>query len=408
MKINSSEIGRIWPIAKRRIATKLISLVQRIFSNEKLLKDVFSTNRKKRVLLCHLPEAFTTKHLPKHHSNLTECSIIAQCFHRLGYSVDCSSRANTSIDYSPYDVVFGISGNAFLGSFSAKSKKNVLRIFYSVGAQMCFNYQMTTRKNIDFYKRHGKWFFGSYRYIPGSGINYYETHFADAVLCLGDEYVLQKFVENDDRKDKYMQLSAFYFSTVQPDENKDFSKCRRSILWFGSAGLLHKGLDIAIDFVSAHPEFTLHICGSSSGETEFSKYYMPKIKSRDNIIMHGFVNIESKEYANVLECCGILLNPSISEGGAVSVLNVLGNGALFPVYSRATGIDLEQVGVVVDDITYDKFEEALLQVDTMPLDEFKEKAWAAHNLVHDNYTIEKYEERMYKHICDIMDKYERK
>ena len=406
MKISRSEIERILPIAKRRIATKLTAWVQRIFSGEKLLKNVFVANNNKRVLLCHLPEAFSVKQLPKHHSNLTECSIIAQCFHRLGYSVDCSSRANTTIDYSPYDIVFGISGNAFLGSYSAVAKKDILRIYYSVGAQTCFNYRMTTCKNIDFFQRHGKWLLGSYRYIPGSGINYYETHFADAVLCLGDEYVLQQFVENDDIKDKYRQLPGFYFSTVKPDENKNFEKCRRSILWFGSVGLLHKGLDIAIDFALLHPEFNLHICGSSSVETDFWNYYMPKIKSKSNIIIHGFVNIESEEYANVLANCGILLNPSLSEGGAVSVLNVLGNGALLPVYSRATGIDLENVGVVVEDITYKKFEEALLHVDSMSVDDFSAKAWAVHRLVRDNYTIEKYEERMYNHIRDIIEKNE--
>ena len=66
---------------------------------------------------------------------------------------------------------------------------------------------------------------------------------------------------------------------MTPDKNKDFALCRRNILWFGSAGLLHKGLDIAVDFVLSHPEFTLHICGSSSGEKDFLDYYMPKIKN---------------------------------------------------------------------------------------------------------------------------------
>ena len=406
MNLSRSEIKRILPIARRRIATKLIAFVQRLLLKEKLVKNVFGTDSTKRVLLCHLPEALTGKQLPKHHSNLTECSIIARCFHRLGYSVDCSSRANTNIDYAPYDVVFGISGNAFLGSFTGNANINPLRIFYSVGAQMKFNYDMTVRKNRDFFDRHKRWFLNSCRYIPGSGINYYESHFADAVICLGDEYVLEQFKNSDDRKERYRFMPAFYFSAVTPDKNKDFALCRRNILWFGSAGLLHKGLDIAVDFVLSHPEFTLHICGSSSGEKDFLDYYMPKIKNSKNIFVHGFVNIESQEYEQVLGQCGILLSPSISEGGAVSALNVLGNGALLPVYSRATGIDLEKVGVVVDDITYNRFEEALLVADALSVDEFAAKAWAAHRLVRDNYTIQKYEERMYNHIRSIIEENE--
>lgn len=406
MKISRSEIKRILPIAKRRIATKLIGLVERLFLSEKMVKDVFGTKREKRVLLCHLPEAFTGKQLYKHHSNLTECSIIARCFHRLGYSVDCTSRANTNINYAPYDVVFGISGNAFLGSFTHDAQTKPLRIFYSVGAQMKFNYDMTVRKNLDFFDRHKRWFLNSYRYIPGSGINYYETHFADAVICLGDDYVLEQYITADSRKERYRSMRAFYFPTVTPDENKDFSKCRRNILWFGSAGLLHKGLDVAIDFALSHPEFTLHICGSSSKEKEFLDYYMPKIKSSGNIFMYGFVDIESQEFAHVLGQCGILLSPSISEGMAVSALNVLGNGALLPVYSRATGIGVENAGVVVDDITYNSFQQALLQVDSMPVEEFADKAWAAHRLVRDNYTVEQYEERMYNSIRSIIEENE--
>ena len=99
-----------------------------------------------------------------------------------------------------------------------------------------------------------------------------------------------------------------------------------------------------------------------------------------------------------------MLNPSISEGGAVSVLNVLGNGALLPVYSEATGIALSEVGVCVPDVTYRDFENALLKLESMPDEEFEQKALAAHQLVKDNYTIEKYEEHMHALLKAIIEK----
>jgi hypothetical protein len=167
---------------------------------------------------------------------------------------------------------------------------------------------------------------------------------------------------------------------------------------------LHKGLDIAIDFALAHPEFTLHICGSSSGETDFWNYYNPKIKGKDNIILHGFVNIESREFADILAQCGLLLNPSISEDGAVAVLNVLGNGALLPVYSRATGIDLDGVGIVVEDVCYNDFEDAIMRADALPLEEFKRMAVGAYDRISSGYTVEKYEENMYAIIKEIIEK----
>ncbi|MBR4066441.1 MAG: glycosyltransferase [Bacteroidaceae bacterium] len=404
MKLNRSEISRIWPIAKRRMGARIVSWIQRLFSTDRLVKNVFHEKHDKRVLLCHLPEAFGGKELPKHHSNLTECLVIAKCFSRLGYNVDCASRAKTGIDYTPYDVVFGINGNAFMGSFSPSAGVSPQRIFYSVGAETCFNYRKTSMRNLEFRRRHGRWFLDSNRYMPGDPRNYYEAHFSDAVICLGDDFVYRQFLEEDSAPERYRWLPAFYFKVKEPCVNKDFAICRRSVLWFGSTGLLHKGLDIAIDFAAAHPEFTLHVCGSSSSEKDFWEYYNPILRKCSNIVLHGFVNIESDKFSQILDNCGIMLNPTISEGGAVAALNVLGNGALLPVYSQATGINLSGNGIVVPDVTYEAFEKALFEADSLPLDTFAAKAFATHRLVREECSLEKYEERMFGYIKSIIEK----
>lgn len=408
MKISRHEISRLWPIAKRRAAATVIGWVQRLFSNEKLVKDVFNRRRSRRVLLCHLPEAFTSDKLPKYHSNLTECFVAARCFDRLGYSVDCSSRANEGLDYTPYEIVYGINGNAFFGSFRPCKGVEPLRIFYSVGAQMTYNFEATAQRNLSFHGRHGLWLLGSNRYVPGGGMNYYEAHFADAVICLGDRPVLEPFCADDARVERYRHLPAFYFPVTTPDAKKDFAKCRKTILWFGSMGLLHKGLDIAIDFAVNHPDYTLHICGGSSAEKDFWRYYKPIVDEAVNIKMHGFVDIESAEFATMLFDCGLLLNPSVSESGAVAVLNVLGNGALLPIYSRGTALDLSDVGVEVSCVTYEAFAGALAAVEGMSDEEFASRAWGAHEKVREGYTLQRYEENLYNHLKEIIDKKDKK
>ena len=401
MKIRLSEISRLWPIAKRIACGKLVKGVEWLFSSEKFYRDVFKTKRNKRVLLCYLPEAFKGK-LPKYHSNFTECYTVAKVFDALGYSVDCVSRAKRGVDYSPYGVVFGINGSAFFGSFSAKN--NPLKIFYSVGAQTFYSYRETAARNLDFHKRHGKWMLGSNRYIPGDGRNYYEALFADSVICLGDSFVKERFVADITGNSHYHNLSAFYFPVVEKTEEKDFESCRNTILWFGSSGLLHKGLDIAIDFVLENPQYTLHVCGGSRSEVDFLNYYKPLIKGHDNIHMHGFVDIESQQFKTILAECGILLNPSVSEGGAVSVLNVLGNTPMLPVYSKGTGLDIEHVGVEVEHVTYDSFRNAMLAVAGLPTAVIAQKAVDAHNYVKEKYTLEKYRENMYNYIKGIIEK----
>ena len=400
MKSPLSQISRLWPIAKRITAEKLVKCVERLFSSEKFCKDVFHTHRNKRVLLCYLPEAFGDGKLPKYHSNLTECHTVAKVFDALGYSVDCVSRTKRNIDYSPYEVVFGINGNAFWDSFTASNKP--LKIFYSVGAHTFYSYRTTAARNLDFFRRHGKWLLDSNRYTPGDGRNYYEALFADGLICLGDSFVKEKFISDEIRNEHCRTLSAFYFPVVEQPGKKDFNNCRNTILWFGSSGMLHKGLDIAIDFVLENPQYTLHICGGSTREQCFWHHYKPMIEGYENIHLDGFVDIESQRFKELLDECGILLNPSVSEGGAVSVLNVLGNGALLPVYSKGTGLDISDVGIEVDEVTYENFRNALLTVAELPTETISQKAWAAHRLVKNKYTLDNYRETMYNHIKEII------
>lgn len=402
MKLSFSEISRILPIAKRRTGERLTRWIQRLFNSEKLVKNVFDTKHERRALLCYLPEAFKGKELPRHHSNLTECHTIAEAFDKLGYNVDCASRNKASIDYSRYDVVMGINCPAYAASFTADKNISPVRIFYSVGAHTFYNLRTTAKRNKEFFDRHGSWLLTSYHYIPGNGMNYYMSHLSDAVISLGDSFLIQQMTNEGEATDKVKQLPAFYFNVCSPGEKKDFSKCRNSILWFGSSGMMHKGLDIAIDFALEHPQFTLHICGGSRQEKEFWKFYMPKIKAAGNIVMHGFVDINSHEFAQVLAECGLLLNPSLSESGAVAVLNVLGNGALLPVYSKGTGLDIEDEGIEVGDVTYDNFKKALLAVASMSTKAIEQKAWAAHKVVKEKYTLENYRETMYRYIKEII------
>ena len=404
MKLNCSKISRLWPIARRRAGEWLVRVVQRLFVPERLVKDVFGTRRERRALLCYLPEAFKGGSLPKHHSNLTECCSAAKALDRLGYSVDCASRGKRGIDYSCYDVVMGINSPSFAASFAVVGKKAPLRVFYSVGAHTFYNFRVTAERNREFFGRHGRWLLNSCHYVPGNGMNYYMSQLSDAVISLGDDFLLQQATAEGEDTSRVYKLSAFHFKVTVPSPEKDFSICRNNLLWFGSSGMLHKGLDIVIDFALEHPEFTLHICGGSRQERAFWDYYMPKIKASDNIVVHGFVDIDSPQFAAVLNSCGVLVNPSLSESGAVAVLNVLGNGALLPVYSKGTGLDLSAVGVEVENVDYESFSNALSALSLLSTEEIASKAWDAHRLVSQQYTLERYEEGMYNHLKEIIEK----
>ena len=129
MKLSFSEFGRLAPIAKRRIGEKLVRLIHKLFNSERVVKDIFGTEREHKALICYLPEAFKGKELPKHHSNFTECHTAAEALHRLGYSVNCGcSRAKSMAMSSPLCIIPELPNHSMLLRHSEKS-------FFSSGVQ---------------------------------------------------------------------------------------------------------------------------------------------------------------------------------------------------------------------------------------------------------------------------------
>ena len=394
MKLKEKIIRAI-PIAIRLMRERITAWVAYRMADKTTGKNVF--HRKgytKRVLMVSLPAAFKKK-LPKYHTSLYEAFEVAKIFDAMGYIVDFTTDNNTRINLKPYDVIYGgrkVMAEMWQQDISAKT------IFFSPGAHPFFCFKATVEKNLRVREREGRWLTTSSRYLNESLLGYFVDNFADHVIVYGNQYVLDQYLKHDSRKDRYSLLPAFYFDCHKPDiAHKDWNKVRHSICWFGSLGLIHKGLDICIDLALAHPEITLHICGASKREKEFWDYYGPMIKGKANIINHGFINIESQEFVDIMSECAFVVHPSISEGGAPSVLNVVANAGLIPVCSKACGLDLPEDGsVIVEDVTYEAFESAILDVMNLPVDELKEMATNACRYVREHYTLDNYRANMSK------------
>lgn len=399
MKLKEKIIRAI-PIAIRLMRERISARVAYRMADKTTGKNVF--RRKgytKRVLMVSLPAAFKKK-LPKYHTSLYEAFEVAKIFDAMGYIVDFTTDNNTGINLKPYDVIYG--GRKVMAEVW---RQNILAktIFFSPGAHPFFCFEATVQKNLRVREREGRWLTTSSRYLEESLLGYYVDNFADHIIVYGNQYVLNQYLKRDTRKERYALLPAFYFDCQKPDiAHKDWSKVRHSICWFGSLGLIHKGLDICIDFALAHPEITLHICGASVREKEFWNYYGPKIKDKTNIINHGFINIESEEFVSIMSECAFVVHPSISEGGAASVLNVVANAGLIPICSKSCGLDLPEDGsVVIDEVTYDAFEGAILDAMKWSEEELKTKATSACQYVREHYTLDNYRANMSKilHNC---------
>lgn len=380
-----------------RILFKYLLSIRCYFIKNICKNNIYNTAYEKKVLIIYLNTAFKNRKHVKH-SNIIECSTAAEIFNNLGYQVDVINyNASYSPDLSKYDIIYGM-GPAFEKTFYKKDIK-ALRIFYATGCNPIYSNIATTLKVREFNLKKNVLLPESSRIIPES--QHFQILLSDSVIVLGNNYVKSTYTRFDPQANRYFNLNAFFFDVNNPIlENKDFSKARKNYLWFGSSGALHKGLDIVIEIFLKHKDLTLHICGLSPTEESFFAVYKEQIERSGNIINHGFVNLRSEEFKQLMKNCCFIIFPSVSEGGAVALLNVIANGGLIPIYSKSTGVDLSIFGAEINEISIPNFTEKIIEYSHLTNEEIKEKSELILKHVRNNYSYSNYK----KNLSDIIHK----
>lgn len=323
------------------------------YQSDEILRNVFNSNFNKKVLLAYIKTPFFFP-IDRSHSNKIECFTAAEIFHNVGYQVDIIDFRNESFrNYDCYEIVYGF-GIAFENSFYSRNTK-LKRIFYGTGCCPLYSNIESTKKVISFYERTNFFLPESARLVKEAlSLSMLASN---AIIALGNEFVLNTYRMVGSEITKYFSLNAFYFKTCDIDiENKDFKKAQNHFLWFGSPGLLHKGLDILIEIFSKSPNIVLHICGAWPDEKRFIEIFQKEIEQCRNIKKHGFIDIDSDEFKKLMDTCAFVVFPSVSEGGAVSILNVMGNGGLIPIISKSVGLDVDKFGWQIDNVDINDFE----------------------------------------------------
>jgi glycosyltransferase involved in cell wall biosynthesis len=161
-------------------------------------------------------------------------------------------------------------------------------------------------------------------------------------------------------------------------ENKDWGRCRRSFVWLGSFGMVHKGLDLVLEAFSARPDLHLTVCGRPEKEEDFWREYSRELKTLPNISLEGWVDIGSPRFQEILHAHGAVIYPSCSEGGGGSVIHCM-QGGLVPVVTTGSSIDLMDFGFRISGDTVGQVGAAVAAfADTAPedLESRSREAWA--------------------------------
>lgn len=334
------------------------------------------TKTQKRVLICYLDYNDTSNKLLKKisHTNVLECMQIIKEFINFDFVIDIAFANNNKVQLSErYDYIFG-----FGSLFREAVQKNpqAIKIMYMT--------ENPAEIAIPLEKERMKYFYqltGLKRKTKRAGLYYRkgDVDLADYVITVGDI-------------DFYRDKVCF---SINPTGlyNSDFDlmqfskKDAKSFLWLGSLGAIHKGLDILIEVFKHHPDWTLHVCGLNKLE----KFEYKLNLKYPNIISHGFINIQSNDFLELVYKTVYTILPSCSEGKSTSILTCMRHG-LIPIVTRNTGFNaLSQYCYLLDNyrIEYvDKYLEQLISNNDMEL--LKRKTQLIYEFSSKNFTIDNY------------------
>ena len=301
-------------------------------NRKNLISNVFKSQHKQRVLISYITIPFKSKSFV--HTNYYEATTAARIFDELGYIVDVVNYENNISNLDKYDVIYGF-GDVFQEYFESGTY-GIKTIYYGTGMHVCHQNTATLKRVKDVYLNKGVWLAKSSRFVKNTWTH--QTALVDGIIALGNDECAKTYRKHYDGE--IYSLPAPFYRTMDAQDilSKRHPHANKSYLWFGSSGLVHKGLDLCLDYFKTRPDLELHICGINLLEVDFINVYKYELYELPNIHVHGFVDIESESFKEILSSCSYVILPSCSEGGCASVLTAIGNGALIPIVTRETSI----------------------------------------------------------------------
>ena len=323
---------------------------------------------KGNVLFSYITLPFLRKENPMDgHTNLWEAREMAVAFVERGYAVDIIDLTNTSfVPTKEYTYFIDIGTN--MERLTPLLNKDCRKILHITGAHWQANNEAEEVRLARIEQARGVRLAPDRPIAPNRAI---ET--ADMATTVAGEYAVGTFAYAG-KTIHCLPLSTTHKFDKLPE--KDFAAVSKNFIWFGGAGLVHKGLDLTLEAFASLPDHSLRVYGKIDGEKEFIQAYHKELYETPNIKTVGWISPGSEEFeAACASSVGIVL-PSCAEGCAGSVVQAMHTG-LIPVVTYETGVPVHDFGVLIEDGTQAAVKEAVLKVSsTAPekLREMSEKA----------------------------------
>ncbi|MCU0440316.1 MAG: glycosyltransferase [Raineya sp.] len=382
----------------------LRKIKRRVFNpkpKKKVLKNYFQKTYTQKALLSYITEPFV-KGVQYKHTNHNEVVVIAKILDKLNYQVDIIDfdNNNCTVPYHQYKLIIGC-GRPLEQAFYEINLQKTCVVLYGTGIHNFTNNQSSLKRVYENYLKTNALMINSARFVEEMWS--LQNNFSDAAIVLGNEYVANSFRAYNTRTPFYPIPASFHQVLNFEDIHRNITEAQKHFLWFGSNGLIHKGLDLLLEVFSQRQDIYLHICGANTWEKDFFEVYQGHF-NYPNIFNHGFINIHTVEFKNILEKCAFVIFPSTGEGGCASVVTAMGNGGTIPIITQECGLDVENFGIMIEDLSIPSIKNAIETALKLAPSEIQERMEKTYNFVSKVHSVKEYEMNMERHLKKILNK----
>ena len=320
-------------------ARKILAL----FGRRKHKSIVYNVNHSfglKRCLLLYITEPFCSKQVSEKHQNQWQAIEMARIIGTKGYIVDVADFRDESLKLkNNYDMVVGLIPRG-IDVYTNHMNPGCLQIAYLTSMNLEVTSGNEEKRIEECYQRRGV------RLKPRRFAGYIEKRIEDfdAAWYIGNEYNFHSYDCFKMPPTFFIKNSGYVFPWANPEADRD----PRCFMYFGSAGQVHKGLDLLLElFAEEIKDCTLFVCGSFASEEDFTQEYYKELYETSNIVSVGFIDINSHNFKELSTKCAYSILPSCAEGCAGSVLANMSAGVI-PIVSRECGFEDDEVISLID------------------------------------------------------------
>lgn len=337
-----------------------------------------------RVLIAHLVEGVLLgpdDPLIQTHNHFVEARLMTEVFLELGYAVDFIDYRNS--DFVPrrkYDVF--VCPRINFERLESRLPPECIKIVHLDTAHWLYSNAAALRRLQELQARRGVALTSFTEIKPN-----YAIEVADYATMLGNDYTYEGYA--------FARKPVFQIpnpgSSIYPwHEDKDFGACKTRFLWLGSRGLVHKGLDLALEAFAKMPDLHLTVCGPIEQDAGFVRAFHTELYETPNIHTHGWIDTASDQFAALVKRTVAHIYPTCAEGSCGAVINCMHAG-LIPVTTRQAGVDIDpSFGVLLAEPGVEAVMEGAQHIAALPANRLADMARRSQQEAQHVYSAELY------------------